>query len=79
MMIKLDLEKAYDRLNWNFLKDTLHCIGLSDSWVNLIMNCTQSNELRFLWNEGSMGTLSEAYMRYLTRTSSILLLLCSVY
>lgn len=28
MLVKLDLEKAYDRLNWNSLRDTLHSIGL---------------------------------------------------
>lgn len=58
MMIKLDLEKAYDRLDWGFLRDTLTTIGLPISWVNLIMNCTQSNELHFLWNGSNAGTIT---------------------
>lgn len=47
MMVKLDLEKAYEPLKWNFVMDTLWCIGLSKSWINLIMNYIQSNELQF--------------------------------
>lgn len=57
MMIKLDLEKAYDRLNWNFLRDNLFNIGLTSSWINLIMSCTQSNELQLMCNGSKVGSV----------------------
>lgn len=28
MLIKIDLEKAYDRVSWRFIKDTLQIVGL---------------------------------------------------
>lgn len=37
-VIKVDLEKAYDRLNWNFIKDTLTLAGLPFDIIRLIMD-----------------------------------------
>lgn len=45
MMLKLDLDKAYDMLNWDFFRDTLFAVGLPSSLVDLIMFCTESNSL----------------------------------
>lgn len=39
MAIKVDLEKVYDRLNWEFLVYTLKDIGISDHMTNIIMRC----------------------------------------
>jgi len=33
MLLKFDLEKAYDRVRWDFLEDTLEIAGLSNTWV----------------------------------------------
>lgn len=33
MLLKLDLEKAYDRIRWDFLEDTLKAAGFSVEWV----------------------------------------------
>lgn len=57
MMLKLDLEKAYDRLNWDFLRETLLAVGLPVLWVDLIMFCTESNALQILWNGDLAGTV----------------------
>ena len=35
MAIKLDLEKAFDRMEWNFRKDTL---TLPPPWIKLILS-----------------------------------------
>jgi hypothetical protein len=36
---KLDLSKAYDRVDWNFLEGVLVKMGFSMRWVNWIMTC----------------------------------------
>ncbi|CAA7019711.1 unnamed protein product [Microthlaspi erraticum] len=50
MLLKLDLEKAYDRIRWDFLEDTLVAVGLSESWVRWIMQCVTGPSMNLLWN-----------------------------
>jgi hypothetical protein len=50
MAIKIDLEKAFDRLSWDFIKDTLTDIGLPSSFINLVWNCISTSRMRILWN-----------------------------
>ncbi|XVF74117.1 hypothetical protein PTKIN_Ptkin13bG0034500 [Pterospermum kingtungense] len=50
MILKIDLEKAYDRLSWDFIRDTLFEIGLTQDWVRNIMACVEMSRLAILWN-----------------------------
>ncbi|XP_057744587.1 uncharacterized protein LOC130962384 [Arachis stenosperma] len=50
MAIKIDLEKAYDRLKWSFISDTLMDIGLPQMFIKLILNCISTAKMRVLWN-----------------------------
>ena len=50
--IKLDFQKAYDRMEWNFLMVVLKAFGLSYSFVNLIHQCLSSVEFTLLLNGG---------------------------
>ncbi|WCJ35671.1 DNAse I-like superfamily protein [Euphorbia peplus] len=50
MVLKLDLEKAYDRISWSFLRDTLIEVGMPNGLVNVIMECVTSSSLQVLWN-----------------------------
>ncbi|KAJ0250309.1 Reverse transcriptase domain-containing protein [Hirschfeldia incana] len=50
MLLKLDLEKAYDRLRWDFLEDTLRAAGLSEGWVRRVMECVSGPDMCILWN-----------------------------
>ncbi|CAL1380692.1 unnamed protein product [Linum trigynum] len=56
MILKIDLEKAYDMLRWDFLRDTLKEVGLPSSWISCIMYCVEQNNMRVLWN----GKLSQS-------------------
>ncbi|CAL1353594.1 unnamed protein product [Linum trigynum] len=57
MVLKIDLEKAYDRLRWDFLRDTLMEIGLPSSWINCVMFCVENNQMRLLWNGELSGPI----------------------
>ncbi|KAL4281411.1 hypothetical protein GQ457_03G020580 [Hibiscus cannabinus] len=37
--VKLDIEKAFDRIEWNFLRDVMFRLGFDSSWVCLILRC----------------------------------------
>jgi hypothetical protein len=39
---KLDLMKAYDRIDWNYLEATMRKIGFADQWVKWIMVCVST-------------------------------------
>ncbi|XP_050238477.2 uncharacterized protein LOC126687968 [Mercurialis annua] len=55
--IKVDLEKAFDCLNWDFIKDTLVDARLPNNLVTLIMHCVSSSHMNLLWN----GSISEEF------------------
>ena len=50
MAAKIDLEKAYDKLEWSFIKFTLQFYHFLAKLVDLIMACTSSSTISFLWN-----------------------------
>ena len=39
ILCKLDIEKAYDTLNWNFLLSSLQKMGFSERWIEWIKWC----------------------------------------
>lgn len=51
MTIKVDLEKAYDRLSWEFITDTLREIGFDETFVDLIYQCLSSCTMQVLIND----------------------------
>ena len=50
MLLKLDLEKAYDRIRWDFLEDTLNAAHLPQIWIKWIMECVTNPGMSLLWN-----------------------------
>ena len=52
MAIKIDLEKAYDRVNWKFLIQCLREISLPENFIQIIEHCIGSASLQLLWNGG---------------------------
>ena len=54
MAIKLDLEKAYDKLEWSFIRERLMEINLPQELIELIMSCVCSVLSSVLFNGGSL-------------------------
>ena len=52
MAIKLDHQKAYDRVNWSFIKVVLIKFGFSEVFINWIMECITSMSFEVLINGG---------------------------
>lgn len=50
LIFKIDLKKAYDKVSWKFLFDTLTYFQFNASWIALIMNCVSSVKSSILWN-----------------------------
>ena len=52
MAIKIDLEKAYDRLEWHFICDILILYNLPMDTSNLIISCVSRSSIYILFNGG---------------------------
>lgn len=55
--MKIDLEKAYDMMDWNFIEKVLWEFNFSDKWVKLIMICVTLGESSILWNGETLNAL----------------------
>ncbi|XP_056692196.1 uncharacterized protein [Spinacia oleracea] len=50
MALKLDISKAYDSLEWDFIRDTLLHFNFPHKTISLIMSCITSSSISILWN-----------------------------
>lgn len=50
MFIKLDMAKAYDRVNWDFLRKVLLAFGFSQEWVRWVLSCVTTPSFSVLLN-----------------------------
>lgn len=53
--IKVDMEKAYDKMEWCFLEKVMRCFGFNDKWINWVMQCISTVSFSILINGGPMG------------------------
>ena len=56
MALKIDLQKAYDKLEWSFIKGMLSIYNFPENLIKLMMSCISSVSTSILFNGGSLDS-----------------------
>ena len=54
----MDMSKAYDRVEWNFLSQVMTRLGFHTKWINWIMQCVTTVSYSYLINDSVYGAVS---------------------
>ncbi|XP_038983667.1 uncharacterized protein LOC120111180 [Phoenix dactylifera] len=72
MAVKLDMERAYDRIRWDFLRWALESFGFHPTWIDWVLGCVQGPSFSILVNDDCLllararATDAQALQRVLT-------------
>lgn len=58
LVAKINLEKAYDNVSWDFLKESLADMCLPPSFIRCVMSCVRSASFAVLWNGAGTETFT---------------------
>ncbi|XP_062166910.1 uncharacterized protein LOC133873195 [Alnus glutinosa] len=55
MAVNIDMEKAFDRMEWSFIISILNTLGFNDKWINWIRLCITTTSFSVLLNGSPFG------------------------
>ena len=57
MALKLDVSKAYDRVEWTFLQGVMQRLGFPETWIERVMSCVTMTSFSILVNGRPYGNV----------------------